>query len=260
MPMGVSIEAMKALLWCGCWLLMAAACGAEELTVAAAADLNFAMREIAKTYRDATGNTLRVSFGSSGNFFVQIQNGAPFDVFFSADAEYPRKLEAAGAAEPGTLVKYAVGKIVLWAPNGSKLDLAKGLEVLLDPAVKKIAMANPAHAPYGGAAEAALKKAGLYERVKEKLVLGENISQAAQFADTGNADVGIIALSLAMAPTMKSRGRYVEVPGELYPAIEQAAMVIKSSARKQTAKEFLEMLKRPEYQAIFRSYGFGVAQ
>ena len=168
-------------------------------------------------------------------------------------------MESEGVAEPGTLLKYAVGKIVLWVPNGSKLDLLKGLQVVLDPAVKKIAIANPAHAPYGRAAEAALKKDGIYDQVKAKFVLGENISQTAQFVDTGNADVGIIALSLAMSPTMKSRGRYVEVRRELYPPIEQGAAVIKTSSHKDAAKQFLQLLKRPEYQAIFKSYGFASA-
>jgi molybdate transport system substrate-binding protein len=239
--------------------LFAVSCAAEELTVAAAADLNFAMQEIATKYHNATGNTLKVSYGSSGNFFVQIQNGAPFDVFFSADVSYPEKLESGGFADPGTLLKYAVGKIVLWVPNGSKLDLLKGLQVVLDPAVKKIAIANPAHAPYGRAAEAALKKAGIYDRVKAKLVLGENISQTAQFVDTGNADLGILALSLAMSPTMKSRGRYTEIPTELYPPIEQGAVVINPSSHHDAAKQFLQLLKRPEYQAIFKSYGFASA-
>lgn len=239
--------------------LFAVSCAAEELTIAAASDLNFAMQEIAKKYYDATGNTLKVSYGSSGNFFVQIQNGAPFDLFFSADVSYPQKLEAAKVAESGTLLKYAVGKIVLWIPNSSKLDLSKGIRVLADPAVKKIAIANPAHAPYGRAAEAALKKDGIYDQVKAKFVLGENISQTAQFVDTGNADVGILALSLALSPTMKSRGRYVEIPGDLYPAIEQGAVVIKSSSHKDAAKQFLQLLKRPEYQAIFKSYGFSAS-
>src|SRR5262249_6091947 len=125
----------------------------QELNVAAAADLNFALNDIAQKYQQRTGNTVEVSFGSSGNFFTQIQNGPPFDLFFSADIEFPRKVEADGQGESGTLYKYAVGKIVLWVPNASKIDLGKGLDILLDPAVKKIAIANPKHAPYGRAAE-----------------------------------------------------------------------------------------------------------
>lgn len=237
-------------------LWSAASCLAEELNVAAAADLNFAFQEIATKYRQDTGNTLKLSFGSSGNFFAQIQNGAPFDLYFSADIDFPRKLEAAGLAEPGTLWKYATGKIVLWAPNGSKLDLAKGIEVLRDPSIKKISIANPRHAPYGRAAEAAMKKAGLYDAVATKLVLGENISQAAQFIDSGNADIGIIALSLATAPSMQTRGRYVEVSTALYPPIEQGTVVLSSSRKKATAKQFLDYLKRPESQFTLRKYGF----
>jgi molybdate transport system substrate-binding protein len=236
---------------------MASSCFAEELNVAAASDLNFAFQEIAKKYQQDTGNTLKLSFGSSGNFFAQIQNGAPFDLYFSADIDFPRRLETAGQAEPGTLWKYAVGKIVLWVPNVSKLDLSRGMNVLRDTSINKIAIANPKHAPYGRAAEAAMKKAGVYEAASSKLVLGENISQAAQFIDSGNAEIGIIALSLALAPSMQSRGRYVEVPANLYPPIEQGAIIIKSSAKKETARQFLDYLKRPEIQSIFRKFGFG---
>lgn len=236
--------------------VVVAACAAEELNVAAASDLNFALAEIAKNYRQETGNTLKISFGSSGNFFVQIQNGAPFDLFFSADIEFPRKLEAAGQAEAGTLFKYATGKIVLWVPAGSKIDLSKGLNALLDPSIKKIAIANPKHAPYGRAAEAAMRKAGIFDRVADRLVLGENISQTAQFVETGNAGIGILALSLALAPTMQAKGNYVLVPTDLYPPIEQGAVVIKSSAKKDAAKGFLEYLKRPATQAVLKQYGF----
>lgn len=237
-------------------LLLSIGCSAEELAVAAAADLNYAMKEIAAQYQKDTGSTLRLSFGSSGNFFVQIQNGAPFDLFFSADVDYASKLEQAGLAAPGTLYEYAVGRIVLWVPNSSKLDLSKGIDVLLDPSIRKIAIANPQHAPYGRAAEQALKKAGIYDRIQGKLVIGENISQTAQFVETGNADIGIVALSLALSPAMKSEGRFMEVPGELYPPIRQAAIVLKSSKKIAAAKSFLEYLKRPEAQAIMQKYGF----
>ena len=239
-------------------LLLPLASFAEELAVAAAADLNFAMKEIAQQYQRDTGNTLKLSFGSSGNFLVQIENGAPFDLFFSADVSSPEKLEQAGLAEPGTLYRYAVGKIVLWAPNSSKLNLKQGINVLLDPSIHKIAIANPAHAPYGRAAEEALKQAGIYDRVKDKLVLGENISQTAQFVETGNAEVGIIAESLALAPTMKSAGQFVPVPIELYTPIEQAAIVLKSSAKKSAAKKFLEYLQQPAAREILARYGFSL--
>lgn len=231
---------------------------AEELAVAAAADLHFAMKEIAQQFQHDTGNTLKLSFGASGNFFVQIQNGAPFDLFFSADSSYPEKLVQAGLAEPGTLFHYAVGTIVLWVPTASKLDLKQGMNVLLDPSIHKISVANPAFAPYGRAAEQALKTAGIYERVKDKLVLGENISQTAQFVQTGNADIGVIAESLALAPTMKSAGRYVEVSSQLYTPIQQAVVALSSSKKKAVAKQFLEFLQQPAARAIMKRYGFSL--
>ncbi|HEX7958666.1 MAG TPA: molybdate ABC transporter substrate-binding protein [Terriglobales bacterium] len=229
---------------------------AEEITVAAASDLSFVFGEIATRFQQETGNSVKLSFGSSGNFYSQIQNGAPYDIFFSADVEYPKKLEEAGLIEPGTLYEYASGKLVLWAPNDSKIDVQQGLKCLLDPRVRKIAIANPAHAPYGRAAEAALKKAGLYDKVSSRLVLGENISQTAHFVETGNAEVGLIALSLALAPEMKGRGTYYLVPRELYSPIVQGAVILKSSANKKTARRFLEFIKSPAISNLMKQYGF----
>jgi molybdate transport system substrate-binding protein len=147
-------------------------CAAQEITVAAAADLQFAMQDVAARFQKETGKTVKLIYGSSGNFFQQIQNGAPLDMFFSANLDYPKKLEAAGLTEPGSYYPYAKGKIVIWVPNESKLDLRTGLQALLDPSVKKIAVANPQHAPYGQAAVAAMQKDNVYEKVKDKLVLG----------------------------------------------------------------------------------------
>lgn len=239
-------------------LLTTVGASGEELSIAAASDLNFAMKDIAQQYQRDTGNTLRLSFGSSGNFFIQIQNGAPFDLFFSADIAYPQKLAQAGLAEPATLYRYAVGKIVLWIPNNSRLDLSRGIDVLLDPSIRKVAIANPAHAPYGRAAEEALKKAGIYDRIKDKLVFGENISQTAEFIQTGNADIGILAQSLAVSPAMKNEGRFAEVPTNLYTPIEQGAIVLKSSNKQALTKEFLEYLQRPAARQIFARYGFSL--
>ncbi len=236
--------------------LLSACCAAQEITVAAAADLNYALRDLAVRFEAQSGVRAISTFGSSGNFTVQIENGAPFDVFLSADIEYPQKLAAAGAVEPGSLYEYAVGRIVLWVSNRSRLDLRRGLEALLDPSVSKIAIANPDHAPYGRAAVAALKAAGLYDRLQGKFVLGENIAQAAQFVETGNADAGLLALSLALAPPLKSEGRYVEVPTNLYPPLRQAAVVLKSSRHKPAAQRFLEFLKTPAAREILRKYGF----
>ena len=140
----------------------------QEITVAAAADLQFAFQDIAARFEKQTGHPVKLTFGSSGNFFAQIQNGAPFDVYFSADIDYPKRLQAAGLTEPGTLYEYATGKIVLWVPSGSKVDVNKGLHALLDSNVNKIAIANPEHAPYGRAAVAAMKHENIYDKVSEQ--------------------------------------------------------------------------------------------
>ncbi|MGA9815055.1 MAG: molybdate ABC transporter substrate-binding protein [Terriglobales bacterium] len=233
-------------------------CLAQEITVAAASDLQFAFHDVVERFEKATGKHVKLIFGSSGNFFAQLQNGAPFDVFFSADIAYPQRLDAAGLAEPGTLYPYATGKIVLWVSTQSKLDLSQGLRVLLDPAIQKVAIANPAHAPYGRAAVAALRHEDLYDQVSPKFVLGENISQTATFVVSGSADVGILALSLALAPSMKDKGRYAEIPLEDYPAIEQGAVILKSSPHKDIARQFVEFVKAPPIQDLLRGYGFAV--
>jgi molybdate transport system substrate-binding protein len=240
------------------WLTGVVAAFAQEITVAAAADLQFAMQDIAARFEKDAGKKVKVVYGSSGNFFQQIQNGAPFDVFFSANLDYAKKLEAAGLTEPGTLYEYATGKIVLWVPSGSKVDLNGGLRALADPSIRKISIANPEHAPYGQAAVAAMQKESIYEQVRGKLVMGENISQAASFVLSGSADAGIIALSLALAPNMKDRGRYVEVPAGDYPPIEQGCVLLKSSQKKDAARAFMEFMKTPAAAELLRAYGFGV--
>ena len=229
---------------------------AEEITIAAAADLNFVFRELVAEYEKSTGDRVRLSLGSSGNFYAQIQNGAPFDLYFSADIAYPRKLEEAGLTVPGSLYPYAVGRIVLWAGKDSRLDLSKGLEILREPTIKKIAIANPKHAPYGGAAVAAMEHAQVYDRVKDKLVLGENISQAAQFVESGAADVGIIALSLALAPPMQAAGHYWEIPADSYPPLEQGAVILMGGKNQEGAKAFLSFIQGAQGQAMMKRYGF----
>jgi molybdate transport system substrate-binding protein len=241
-----------------CWLPVAATArsAAQEITVAAAADLQFVLPEVAARFEKQTGRHVKLVFGSSGNFFAQIQNGAPFDLFFSADIDYAKNLESAGLAEPGSLSEYATGKIVLWLPNDSKFDPQRGLDLLLDPGVRKIAIANPQHAPYGRAAVAALQHQGLYDRVKDKLVLGENISQAVSFVVAGSADAGIVAMSLALAPSLKDKGKYAEVPSDEYPAIQQAAVVLKSSKQKATAQSFLTYATSASVSDLWKTYGF----
>ena len=230
----------------------------QEVRVAAAADLQFAMSELAQQFAKHTGNQVHATYGSSGNFFAQLQNGAPFDLFFSADMEYPLRLKATGLTEPGTLYPYAVGRIVIWMPADSTVDLAKqGWAALLDPGVLKIAIANPEHAPYGRAAVAALRKSGIYEQVAARLVYGENISQAAQFAQSGNAQAAIVALSLATSPAMKDGKRW-QIPAEMHPPIEQAAVILKSAQNKEAAQEFLAFVKSETGRATLARYGFSV--
>lgn len=237
-------------------LLSAAHSQGQAVKVAAAADLKFAMTELSAQFEKQSGVKLAVTYGSSGNFLTQIQNGAPFDLFFSADSEYPKKLEAAGLAEPGTLHDYAVGHIVLWTASDSEINVARdGWKSLLDQRVKKIAIANPEHAPYGRAAVAALKEAGLYEQVKYKLVYGENISQAAEFVQSGNAQVGIVALSLAVSAAMKDGQRW-EIPTDSYPAIKQSVVLLKSSKNKVAARRFLKFVSGSPGQEILRQFGF----
>jgi molybdate transport system substrate-binding protein len=229
---------------------------AQTLRIAAAADLQFVLPDLAAQYEKQTGVKLAITYGSSGNFFAQIQNGAPFDLFFSADSTYPRKLAEAGFADPKSLVIYARGLLVIWLPPDSPLDLtAQGFRTLLDPRIQKIAIANPEHAPYGRAAIAALRNVGLYDQLKSKLVLGENVSQAAQFVQSGNAQAGLIARSLALSPAMKS-GKCYELSGWRYPMIEQSAVILKSSSNKQAASAFLEFLRTPAARAIFDRHGY----
>ena len=225
--------------------------------MAAAADLSTALKELGERYEHKTGVKVKLSFGASGALTQQIQNGAPFDLFFSADMDYPHQLIAAGEADGASLYQYAVGKLVLWVPANSPLDVEhQGLNVLLDSSVKKIAIANPQHAPYGRAAVAALRHAGVYDRVAGRLVLGENVAQAAQFVESGNAQAGFVALAHAVAPGMRDIGKYWEVPAEYYPPLAQGVVVLSRSKHKKEAAELLEYIKSKEAADLFGKYGF----
>jgi molybdate transport system substrate-binding protein len=232
---------------------------AQDIVVAAAADMSAVLPRLAESYTKKTGQAVKLSFGSSGNLTNQIRNGAPFDLFFSADEQYPQQLIAEGLASKDTLYRYAVGRLVLWVPGDSALDLSKlGIQALLDLSVKKISMANPAIAPYGRAAEAALRHFGIYDQVSSRLVLGENVSQAAQFVESGNAQAGLIALSHALAPAMKDKGRYWKVPLDAYPTLNQAAVVLSRSKQQDAARKFLEYLRNPEVTSLLTGYGFSL--
>jgi molybdate transport system substrate-binding protein len=226
---------------------------AQEITVAAASDLSFAVPQLAEQFAQQTGHHVRPVFGSSGNLFAQIQNGAPYDVFLSADTSYPRKLLSAGQAIAGSYYVYAVGRLALYVRADSPLDLNKlGIQALLAPSVHRIAIANPEHAPYGRAAVAALQHFGIYQRLKSELVLGENVSQTAQFVLSGNAQVALTALSVARAQS----GKFALVPEEAHPPIQQAAVLIQNSPNPEIARSFIRFLASPEAQATLQHFGF----
>lgn len=227
--------------------------------VAAASDLNFALTEIAVRFGKAQGERVDLVFGSSGTLTRQIRDGAPFELFLSADEAFVDQLSTTGLTrDRGTL--YAIGRIVLFAPPGSPLvpsDGLKGLARLLDTgSLTRFAIANPEHAPYGRAAEEALRKGGLWDRLRPHLVLGENVSQAAQFATAGNAVGGIVAYSLALAPNLKDRGTYALIPDEDHAPLRQRMVLLKKAGA--MAERFYRYLQEPEARAILRRYGFAL--
>ena len=229
---------------------------ARMLTVAAASDLQAVLPEVIKGFEREAQATVTVSFGSSGNFFAQIQNGAPYDVFLSADIDYPRQLIVSKLADALSLYRYATGRIVLWTRSDSGIDVTRGLAVLRDARVTRIAIANPRLAPYGRAAEAALRHEKLWDEVRGKLVMGDNISQTAQLLDSGNASVGILALSLALGPSLRASGTYFEIPASTYPPIEQGAVIVSASRHKALAGQLVAYLKRPDVARLLHRFGF----
>jgi molybdate transport system substrate-binding protein len=227
------------------------------LTIAAAADLKFALDDLVKQFEEKYPATkVNVTYGSSGNFFAQFQNGAPFDLFFSADIGYPRKLAEKGLGADDVFL-YAIGCIVVWVPKDSPVAVDKlGIKALLEPSIRKIAVANPEHAPYGRAAVAALKALNVYDQVASRLVYGENIAQTAQFVQSGAADVGILALSLAVAPQMRDAGRFWQVPLDAYPRMEQGGIILKSAKNLETARAFRDFVLGDHGREVLKHYGF----
>jgi molybdate transport system substrate-binding protein len=231
-----------------------AAARADRLTVAAAADLKFAMEEIVAAFRAANpGDEVEVVFGSSGRFHAQIQQGAPFDLFFSADIAFPRELARAGLAA-SEVTPYASGRLVLWSStmDATRLTLAS----LADPGIRRIAIANPRHAPYGRRAEEALRASGLWEQVEPKLVYGENVSQAAQFVLSGNAQVGLVALSLAVGAELASRGGHRLVPAHLHAPLDQGYVITRRAAANPLARRFADFMGTAPARAVMVRYGF----
>jgi molybdate transport system substrate-binding protein len=245
---------MKFFLSCLC-LLAALPLYAEEINVAAASDLNFAIKEIIPQFERSTGHKVRFTLGSSGNFHALIVNGAPFDVYLSADMNYPKQLEKSGHAISGATFIYGIGGISLWVPKDSRIDIERsGMKALTDPSIRKIAIANPLHAPYGRAAVEAMKAANVYDQVKSKLVFGENISQAAQFVQSRAADIGILAQSIAGSELMLQAGRHWRIPADMHPVLEQGAALLKRAGP--GGKAFHEWMRGPEARKILERYGF----
>lgn len=241
---------------CAMLIMASSSLLAGQVSVTAASDLQYAMKEIISAYvKKNPHDKVSVVFGSSGKAFSQIGNGAPYDMFFSADISYPEKLKASGSAisEPKP---YAIGRMTVWVKKSSGLDAKKGILLLTDPKVKKIAMANPDHAPYGRIAREVMEHYKVYDRVKDKIVLGENIQQTAQFVQTGAADVGMIACSLALAPVLAKEGNYHLVPENSHKPIVQGYVLLKPALRNKTAKKFERFISSREARTIFRSYGF----
>jgi len=260
---GSALVAVLALLATGC---AGPASSAPEPTagsvvrVAAASDLRFALEEVADLVASEHPDVeIAVTYGSSGQFAQQIGNGAPFDLFLSADLAYPEQLVEEGLAEAGDVFSYGVGRLVLWAGEESPVDPSDGLAALAEPAVRTAAIANPEHAPYGRAAVEALREAGVWEAVEPKLVLGENVAQAADFVRSGNADVGVVALSLALAPASGADGRWVEVPIELFSPLEQGGVVLAGARDPAAARAVRDVLLAEEGRAVLASYGFSPA-
>lgn len=229
----------------------------DNILIAAASNLRFAMHDICKDFQEENPSVhTKVSYGSSGNFFAQIKQGAPFDIFFSADTTYPELLKKEGLTAKEMQKVYAVGKIVLWFPKESKIDSDEGMRALTSSEVKKLAIANPRHAPYGRAAEESLRYYGLWEEVKGKLIYGENISQTAQFVHTGAADAGIVALSLAISPKMLHEGKYWLIPDESHSDIEQVYVVLEKGKGKKSIRKFLDFICGEKGSNILSRYGF----
>ncbi|MBI2751540.1 MAG: molybdate ABC transporter substrate-binding protein [Burkholderiales bacterium] len=235
-------------------LLLVLSAHAEKITVAAAADLKFAMDEIVTTFKaNSPGDEVDVVYGSSGKFHTQIQQGAPYDLYFSADIGFPRELAKAGLAA-SEVRPYALGRIVLWSTS---LDAGKmTLESLTDPKIVRIAIANPKHAPYGKRAEEALRASGVWDKIEHKLVYGENIAHTAQFVQTGNAQVGIIALALAVNPELASKGGYWLVPDKLHEPLEQGFIITQRAAGSALAKRFADFMGGKVARAVMTRYGF----
>lgn len=240
--------------------LLALPASAQTLLVAAAADLSYCIDELGAAFARQSAPAevkVKVSLGASGNFFTQIRNGAPFDVFLSADMAYPAQLAKDGVADGATLVPYAIGRIALFSLD-ARFDLELGMTVLRDSRLSRIAIANPAVAPYGRAAKAALEAAGAWQAVQSKLVIGENIAQTVQFVQTGNAQIGIVSYASVLSPRLRGSGSHYLIPDAGMAPIEQGAIVTAHGNANPLAPRFVQFLSSPPARAILQRHGFGL--
>jgi molybdate transport system substrate-binding protein len=226
---------------------------AEQALVAVAANFVPPFREIALEFEKSTGHQLQVAGGSSGNFYSQIKNGAPFDVFFSADMERPKLLEDEGFGVKGTRLTYAVGRLVLWSPNA---DLVKGEETLRFKQYKRLAIANPKTAPYGLAAMQAMQKLEIWESLQPQIVMGENLGQTMGFIESGNAQLGFVALSQVMDPKIKGKGSHWNVPTNLHEPIKQDVILLTKGKDNPAAKALMEFMSGHQAKAVIERYGY----
>jgi molybdate transport system substrate-binding protein len=240
------------------WLPLRAAppapTAAAPITIAAAADLKYVLDSLVTIFnRQHPQGRATVVYGSSGKFYEQLSHDAPFDLFFSADSEYPRRLQQAGRTA-GAPVPYALGRLVLWS---KKVDPgALGIKTLLAPQVRRVAIANPAHAPYGRKAEEALRTYKIYDQLKPKLIFGENIGQTAQYATTGAADVGVLAYSLALSPELRRAGRFYLIPASAHTPLQQSFVMLKRASGNDTARDFVAFMASPVARQALKKYGF----
>ena len=233
---------------------------AGTLVVAAASDLVYCIDELSAAFRkQVPGAEVKVSTGASGNFFAQIKRGAPFDVFMSADMDYPRQLAREGAADPASLQPYAIGRLAVWTLD-PRFDPARGMQVFADPRLGRVAIANPEVAPYGRAARAALRHHGLWQQVEGKLAMGDNVAQAAQFVQTGNAQIGIVSLATVLSPRMQGVGRHYVVPQEGLAPLEQGAVLTRHGKDNPLAARFMQFLHTKAARDILQRSGFGLPQ
>ncbi len=243
-----------------CCFTFTSHCLAENLTIAAASDMTYCLPELVNEFQASNPNSeIKILFGASGSLFAQIKNGAPFDIYMSADMQYPSELANAGAADKASLLSYARGHLMLWTANPT-LSLDKGLIGLKQADIKHIAIANPETAPYGRAARAALQQAKLWDDLKPLLVFGDNISQTLQYAETGNADVAILSRSLALSPRMAGKGHAQPIPESMYPPLNQGLVITNKGSVNPLSTKFAKFMQSDKAKSILERFGFSTPE